>query len=108
MPAHRAAPLAPVIRLHHDHDQGIVTVYLSGDIDLYAGDVLDRILADVASDQHLKVECADVDFIDSSGFRALMRHWRRLHAGGGSLQLHNPSDAVRRVIELFGVDDLLL
>lgn len=97
-----------MIRLHDDHDHGTATVYLSGDIDLYAGDVLDRTLADVASNQHVTVECADVDFIDSSGFRALMRHWRRLHAGGGRLQLHNPSAAVRRVIELFGVDDLLL
>jgi anti-anti-sigma factor len=98
--------MAPVIRLQQ-HDRDGATVYLSGDVDVYVGGILDRVLADVAANRRLSVECADVDFIDSTGFRALMFHWNRLHAGGGRLRLTNPSPAVRRVVELFGVDDLL-
>jgi anti-sigma B factor antagonist len=97
-----------VIRLHHDHDEGVATLYLSGDIDLYAGDKVDQTLAAVAADGQIIVECADVEFIDSSGLRALMFHWRRLHEAGGRLRVRDPSSAVRRVIELFGVEDLLL
>ncbi|HSB87068.1 MAG TPA: STAS domain-containing protein [Ilumatobacteraceae bacterium] len=106
MPAYRAAPLPPRIRL--DPGDGVATVYVSGDLDLFAAETLDHVLADVVAGQHVIVECADVEFMDSSGLRILMIHWRRLHATGGRLQIHDPSTAVRDVIELFGVDDLLL
>ena len=100
--------MSPVIRLQRDDGGAVATLYLSGDIDLKVGDLVDRTLAEVDADQQIIVDCADVDFIDSSGFRALMFHWRRLHGAGGTLRVHNPSAAVRRVIELFGVEDLLL
>jgi anti-anti-sigma factor len=53
---------------------------------------------------HLIVDFADVRMIDSAGIGVLLSAQRRIHAVGGDLVVTNPSDHVRRVFALTGVD----
>jgi anti-sigma B factor antagonist len=55
-------------------------------------------------DCRLIVDFADVRMIDSAGIGVLLSAQRRVHAAGGELVVANPSDHVRKVFALTGVD----
>jgi anti-anti-sigma factor len=63
---------------------------------------LDPTLA-VLGDQAITIDLRDVTFIDSTGLRSLLLAHRR-----GVVVLREPSDVVRRILEVAGVADLLV
>jgi anti-sigma B factor antagonist len=85
---------------------GCVTVRVSGEIDLHTAPTL-RDAALTALHQHgpiLRLDLSDVPFMDSTGLEVLLATRRRAELEGGSLTLLGPSSAVRRVIEVTGLD----
>jgi len=83
---------------------------LAGVIDVHTSDVLAAATADidVGADEVLLVDIAKVEFLDSSGLRVLVSLNQRLHAAGGSLRLRDPQPPVARVLEITGLNELLL
>ena len=53
---------------------------------------------------HLIFDFSGVRMIDSAGIGILLSAQRRVHAVGGDLGVTNPSDHVRKVFALTGVD----
>ena len=87
---------------------GFVTLRVSGEIDLYTAPAL-RDAALAALRQHgtcLRVDLGKVTFMDSTGIEVLLATRRRAELEGGSLTLLSPTQAVRRVIEVTGLDKL--
>lgn len=85
-----------------------VTLRVSGEIDLYTAPAL-REAALAALRQHgttLRVDLRDVTFMDSTGIEVLLATRRRAELEGGSLTLCRLTPAVRRVIEVTGLDRL--
>jgi anti-sigma B factor antagonist len=56
---------------------------------------------------HLILDLSAVSFINSAGLRALVQTIKGAQASGGSLTLINPSESVRRALELVGLDSVL-
>ena len=85
---------------HDDH----VRLVLTGDVDFAAHPALtERIGTLVAGGRPVVVDCAGVTFLDSMGLRALVDGLRAARAGGVGFELANPSQPVRRVLELSGI-----
>jgi len=85
-----------------------VTLRVSGEIDLYTAPAL-REAALAALRQHgttLRIDLRDVTFMDSTGIEVLLATRRRAELEGGSLTLCCLRPAVRRVIEVTGLDRL--
>ena len=55
----------------------------------------------------LLLDLSDLEFIDSSGLRELVVASRRQQELGGRVVLHAPSDPIRRVLEIVGLDQIL-
>lgn len=90
------------------HVGGFAFLAVEGDIDAHSVVELCDALERLQVDQQVVVDMAGVRFMDSSGINALIDHTLRIEAtGGGSLRVSNPSDAVRRVVELTGLAHLL-
>jgi anti-sigma B factor antagonist len=53
------------------------------------------------------LDLGEVDFIDSTGLRVLLWGAERSRQNGNRLRMRNESAAVRRVIEVSGVESLL-
>ena len=98
---------APVIRVVTEPDQRLV-VTVAGEIDLFSAWLIDATLADAHDDGQVQIDCADVNFMDSTGLSALLRHSQRLRRGGGSLRLLRPSKAVQHVVAVAGLSDILV
>ena len=81
---------------------------LSGEIDLSVAEDVRAALVD-ASDAGIRViDVSEVTFIDSMGVRTLLMAARSLN-GSGPLVLRDPSDSVRRVLDIMmpnGVPEL--
>ncbi|WP_162941828.1 STAS domain-containing protein [Desertimonas flava] len=77
---------------------------LAGELDAFGASLADGVLGGLPSglDGHLDV--SGLTFVDSAGLRVLVRLSERLRADGASLHLHDASDALRRLIELTGLD----
>lgn len=89
-------------------DANDVTLKAPDEIDPSTADDFAATLAQVPAGATVQVDCAAVEFIDSSGLRVLIEARQRYQEGGGQLQVVNPSPTVLRLLELTGLSDLLL
>ena len=99
--------LHDTVRVTVAHVADAVVVTVEGEVDMASIPALRVALDDVESDHELILDCSGVTFMDSSGLSVLVTLWSRLQERGGSLHVRNPSPAVRRVMELTGLDDLI-
>lgn len=54
------------------------------------------------------VDLSEVTFMDSRGLGALLAANERSREGAAPLRIHSPSDAVRRLLDVSGVGDVLV
>lgn len=92
-----------------DSSTGSSIVRLPVEVDLAtAPAVRDALLAALNRDGiHLVVDAREVTFMDSSGVNALVRARERAGSLGGSLHVVTRNRAVRRVLQITGLEDRL-
>ena len=86
-----------------------VVVALSGEIDLYTAPRLQSRLASELNVDHpvrLVVDMSGVDFCDSTGMNVLLAAHRRAREDGGDLQLAAPRSAIRKVLQVTGLESV--
>ena len=86
----------------------VVSVTISGEIDIATSPAMGDALAAGRGPAHLEVDMSAVTFMDASGIGVLLAARQRAVDGGGSLTLRAPSWAVRRVTGILGLDQLLV
>ena len=86
------------------HVDGLVVVTVDGEIDVESSPALGVALDGVEADRHVVLDLGGVEFMDSSGLKVLIGQTVRRGEAGGSLYVRNPSDAVRRIVEITGLD----
>jgi anti-anti-sigma factor len=88
----------------------IVDVELSGRLDGYWCDHLTSTLSDVIHEggHHIRVDCAQVNFLSSAGVGVLTKFHRELSRINGSFQVVNPSQRVSMVLKLTRLDSMLI
>lgn len=79
---------------------------VQGEIDAHTAPSLAAALADEQR-PNLTIDLSGVGFIDSSGLRVLIAAHRLAADSGGSLHLRHPSDSVRRLLAISGLDGYL-
>jgi anti-sigma B factor antagonist len=92
-------------RFHDDHT--IVTI--SGEIDLYTAPRLHSELAAVLVDgmpARVVIDMSGVEFCDSTGMNVLLSCLRRVHERGGELEIASPKPAVRKILQVTGLDSV--
>jgi anti-sigma B factor antagonist len=92
-------------RFHDDHT--IVTI--SGEIDLYTAPRLHSELAGLLADgmpARVVVDMSGVEFCDSTGMNVLLSCLRRARERGGELEIAAPKPAVRKILQVTGLDSV--
>jgi anti-sigma B factor antagonist len=92
------------VRIVDGDSTGLVA--LAGEIDLGTVGSLSNGLRRWNSATNVVIDMERVSFIDSAGLSVLLIERHRLHHGGGSLILRNVGEAVRRVLQIAGVEQL--
>lgn len=88
---------------------GILVLSISGRVDARWAETLDAELAESlrGGARHLILEMKNVAFISSAGIRVLIKYYKQLKALDGNLGIADPSETVKSVIALSGLDGLL-
>jgi anti-anti-sigma factor len=95
------------VQLQNDPNATVVT--LDGEMDTHTAPRVTEALEGVfaAPVPMIVIDAAELRFLDSSGISELLRLRQRALDAGGSLRLRAASPAVRRVIEITGLVDVL-
>ena len=86
---------------------GTELVRISGELDLATAPLLEEALRERGDRTHVVVDAADLAFVDVVGVEALVRCHQRLVEEGGGLLVQHPSPALKRVLELTGLEGSL-
>ena len=88
---------------------GTVRLALVGELDIAVADrVEDRLRQHGDDEGRLRVDLSQLEFIDSSGVRAIVLGLRQAREGGHELEVDREiSPAVRRMIEIMGIEPQL-
>lgn len=98
----------------HDNDLQLVTerhgaaavVRVSGELDAYRAPELEELGAELLADgvDSLVLNMAGATFLDSSGLRAMVTIRDRIVHAEGEFALMDPTEAVRRLLSITGLD----
>ncbi|MFB4316522.1 STAS domain-containing protein [Actinomadura sp. 21ATH] len=86
---------------------GHALVTASGELDLYTAPRLQTALAGLLREEQIDrivVDLSGVDFCDSTGMNVLLSAMKRLKERGGTLELAAPRTAVKRILQVTGLD----
>jgi anti-sigma B factor antagonist len=88
-----------------DRDGDAVTVNLTGEVDVLTVDQVRQALTEALAwkPRSITVDMADLSFIDSTGLGALVFGFQRSRDAGVAFRLARPSTAVRQVLVLSGL-----
>ena len=100
----------PVLTSRTTFDQDHAVMAVAGELDMSTAPGLSNAFAEVV-DRHprdVTVDLADLAFIDSTGLTLLVRASKQLREHDATLRLSSPTPPVRRVLEIVGLDHLLV
>lgn len=87
-------------------DETVIEV--AGEIDIVAQDRLRALTLEARARGHrLVIDLSETTFMDSTGLRVLLEAWRSQAEAGSEMVLRAPSPAVRTLLEITGVRDVL-
>jgi anti-anti-sigma factor len=86
-----------------------LTIELEGELDIATAPALEQLLSEVERDRWPTVvlDLRQLDFIDSSGIRALLTANDRIGRLGGRMAVRHVARPVRRTLAAIGVDSIL-
>jgi anti-sigma B factor antagonist len=98
----------PTIALSVEHGEAGAVVTVGGDLEFGTAASLRSALIDLAHQgcDPLVVDLAGLDFIDSTGLSLLVQAKQRIESQGHRFVLRNPTERVRRVLEISGLAEL--
>jgi anti-sigma B factor antagonist len=95
------------VRIERDGDQTVVS--LAGELDLLSAPRVRAVMTTVQADatERVVVDLTGLSYMDSVGIGLLVSSRQRLEAVGRRLSLRNPEPAVRRLLQITGLEDYL-
>jgi anti-sigma B factor antagonist len=87
---------------------GHAVVTASGELDLYTAPRLQTALAALLREpvDRVVVDLSGVEFCDSTGMNVLLSAMKRAREHGGGLELASPRPAVRKILQVTGLDSV--
>ncbi|NLC58791.1 MAG: STAS domain-containing protein [Armatimonadetes bacterium] len=91
-----------------DTPTGIPVVHLRGELDAFSAAYFRGALISLTQEGHrfAVLHLGALDFVDSVGLGSMVSIYTRLRKAGGSLYIAEPSEQIRKVLQITGLDSL--
>jgi anti-sigma B factor antagonist len=92
-----------------DVADGIATVAIRGEVDVYTAPQLRDCLRRLGSDEagQVVLELSAMTFIDSTGLGVIVGAAKRIRESGGTLSLRAPSRSTHKVLDITGLSQII-
>ncbi len=100
----------PLLTVDSAAEPGTVVLALRGELDPHTAPILDDHVGRAldAGASTVVLDLAALSFIDSSGLRSVIAAHKGLAERGGTLVLRAPGPTTQRLLDVTGLDDLLV
>jgi anti-sigma B factor antagonist len=100
---------ADVLHVEASQDRTGATIVLEGEFDMTGTETFRAVTNEAlaAGPRSITIDASGLEFIDSSGLLALMRAREAAGEAGVAFRVSDPSPALRRLVELAGIEGLL-
>lgn len=97
-----------LLRCKLGHD-GTETLFVMGELDISTAPTLERAVRDALDGQggEFRLDLSQLTFMDSTGANSLLHLHKRVDGLGRRLVVVSPTDAVRMVLEILGLDQVI-
>jgi anti-sigma B factor antagonist len=102
---------SPIRRHRITHEAGVSTVWLGGELDMASAATVQGLLFEQIESPEVtevRVDMAEVGFLDSSALRVLISGLNHANEQGRSFAVVNPSPAAQRILTVTGLDQVLV
>jgi anti-sigma B factor antagonist len=105
-----APATAPTLTVQADDSSRSVTLVVEGALDLASADYLAETLRELRQRgrQHIRLDLSDLTFIDATALGVIVATHDGLLATGGALTLTGVGRPVSRLLQVTGLDEVLL
>jgi anti-sigma B factor antagonist len=99
----------PGLQIRADGTEGVHTLWLKGELDLVSAGLLETRIAELCTDgaSRIVLDMSDLEFIDSTGLRALLVSRELCGVNSCRLLVGQLSPQVERLLELSGLEGRL-
>ena len=99
--------VGPDLKLATERSGARAVVAIQGELDAYSAPTLEEEVSNLLGDgvTELVLDLSGTKFLDSSGLRAILTAQRRLSERDGRLSLRAPSEPVRRLLDITGLEN---
>jgi anti-sigma B factor antagonist len=97
-----------MIEINTSEQQHVVLVEVSGRVDSMNANQLGEALMAEIDNGHIQLvlDLAGVDYMSSAGLREIVSSLKRVKRASGDLRIAQPSERVREVLEMAGLDTI--
>ncbi len=98
-----------LLRCKLGHDGTAETLFVIGELDISTASALERAVGEALDGQggEFRLDLSQLTFMDSTGANTLLHAHKRIDGLGRRLVVVSPTDAVRRVLEILGLDQVI-
>jgi anti-anti-sigma factor len=93
------------LQIHVQHDDGRAILTLAGELDMASAEILQQALEEptLATEPSMVLDLEQLQFIDSTGLRIILRALERCRARGQAFAITRGSAQVQRLLSVTGV-----
>lgn len=112
LPSHTLSGSDDLVAIHVEMNDGEVVVHVAGEVDLSSAPLLasklrEAVAGDGSRPAEIVVDLGEVSFLDAQGLAALQQAGRLAAQAGGKLSLARPSNMIRRLLGIAGLQAAL-
>lgn len=98
------------LKVEQEYSGDCVKVYISGEIDAFTSQKLKEELYSIAeaAKKDLRLECSQLNYIDSTGLGIFVGALKRVKQYGGNIYVSNLKDNIRKLFLITGLDRIMI
>ena len=98
-----------LLRCKLGHDGRAETLFVMGELDISTAPALEHAVSEALDGQgeEFRLDLSQLTFMDSTGANTLLHVHKRVDGLGRRLVVVSPTDAVRMVLEILGLDQVI-